>query len=1063
MKEIRLLGEQRVVAGSDSDGMPQSSRAVALLGYLVLHTGMAQSRQHLAAVFWPDSGEAQARTNLRRELHHLRLLLGPDPSLVIGSATLAWCDSPSCRVDVRVFRTERAAAMSARAAGDRSGFLAHAAVAIGEYRGELAPGSFDDWVADERQQLRRECVDLCDLAVSGWHEAGDLSRAVEVARFRIRLEPHEEAGYRRLMDLQMESGDRAAAMSTYHRCASVLEQELEMIPSPDTELLVARLLAPAPASSQRSQSVEPRARLGSAGLSLVGREAEVAALTRRWRRAADGRNGLVVVSGEAGIGKSRLVAEVAAIAAAEGAVVATARCFGLQGRIALAPVADWLRGPAVRAAVSTLDPVWRTEVERLVPHREARPPYEAAGSPAVARRTRPAEGSRATADAWQRHRFFEGLARAVLGAARPTLLVLDDLQWCDEETMAWLAFLLGFADGSPVLVAATVRTDELADNRNVSDALKALRSAGSVTEIVLSPLESDHTAQLAESVLGRPLTPAQRSLLYAATGGFPLFVVEASRSLPGAGAPDASGPGADLNAVLRRRLELPSPAAREVAGLAAALGRDFSLDLLSEASDLDPDTLVRAVDELWRHRILRVQRTGYDFSHDLLRDAAYASVSPARRWLLHRRLAQGVELLHPDGFDEVATMLAEQYDRGGRPDRALHYFARAAEVAAGMFAHAEAVRLYRRCLVLAAQLSGRERDVRELQVLQAMSAPLTALQGYSSLEVQQALEKSVALAERLNKPAQLLAGLVGLWAVRFVQGRIALGHELATRAFGLVEADRELAGQVHFAFAGGATSLGRPASAIPHFDLAVELSPGTVPLVVGSRPDVHAQAFAAHACWLLGDSDQARERCADAIARARVADHPYSVAVALAYAAITHQISDDRAAAAEVVAELGDLCRRHGFAYYCEWALIISGWTVGGEQGAGRIREGIGRLSSQGAHSRMPYWSSLLAEVLIADGHREAARAVLDAARIGAEQRDDLWWLPEVLRLRAGLEPGPAAVSMLERAADLAAGQQSRVLESRCRRDLAERTVRETSRRLPAAASGANGSRTRGA
>jgi hypothetical protein len=114
----------------------------------------------------------------------------------------------------------------------------------------------------------------------------------------------------------------------------------------------------------------------------------------------------------------------------------------------------------------------------------------------------------------------------------------------------------------------------------------------------------------------------------------------------------------------------------------------------------------------------------------------------------------------------------------------------------------------------------------------------------------------------------------------------------------------------------------------------------------------------------------------------------------------------------------------------------------------------------------MPYWSSLLAEVLITDGHREAARAVLDAAQIGAERREDLWWLPEVLRLRAGLEPGPAAVSMLERAADIAAGQQSRILESRCRRDLADRadrTVREASRRFPVAASGANGSRTRGA
>ncbi|MCZ4125378.1 hypothetical protein, partial [Streptomyces sp. H39-S7] len=243
----------------------------------------------------------------------------------------------------------------------------------------------------------------------------------------------------------------------------------------------------------------------------------------------------------------------------------------------------------------------------------------------------------------------------------------------------------------------------------------------------------------------------------------------------------------------------------------------------------------------------------------------------------------------------------------------------------------------------------------------------------------------------------------------------------------------------------------------------LELSQGTLSLVVGSRPEVHAQAFAAHACWLLGDDDQAALRCADAIARARAADHPYSVAIALAYAAITHQISGDRVAAVEVVAELGDLCRRHGFAYYSEWALIISGWLLGGGQGAAQIRDGIGRLSSQGAYTRMPYWSSLLAEVLIADGHLDAARAVLDAARIGAEQRDDRWWLPEVLRLRAGLEAGPAALSLLELAADMAAGQESRVLEARCRRDLADRTVRAASHLPPAGGSGANGWRTRGA
>ena len=152
--------------------------------------------------------------------------------------------------------------------------------------------------------------------------------------------------------------------------------------------------------------------------------------------------------------------------------------------------------------------------------------------------------------------------------------------------------------------------------------------------------------------------------------------------------------------MLRNRLEQATAAAREVAGLAAAVGTDFSLDLLTEASDLDADVVVGAVDELWRRRIMREFRDGYDFSHDLLRDTAYEQVSPPKRWLLHRRIAQSLELLHADDTDAVSAQLAEQYARGGRPGRAVAYYQRAANVAAGMFAHAEAIRLGKEALAL---------------------------------------------------------------------------------------------------------------------------------------------------------------------------------------------------------------------------------------------------------------------------------------------------------------------------------------------------------------------------
>jgi tetratricopeptide (TPR) repeat protein len=819
-----------------------------------------------------------------------------------------------------------------------------------------------------------------------------------------------------------------------------LEQELGVSPGAETTMIMDRLLDRGGATRDPGLSASHRSRRsGAAGVGLVGRDGEIDLLVERWRQAIDGRAGLVVVSGEAGVGKTRLVAALTAIAGAEGAVVATTRCFGQSGRLALAPVAEWLRSAELRTAVATLDPVWQVEVERLVPNTASAPDPGAASADRS-----PLEATGAMVDAWQRHRFFEGLAHAFLSNGRSTVLVLDDLQWCDQETMAWLGFLLGFAEDAHLLVAATVRSDELEDNRDVAALLRALRSAGLVTDIGLDPLDAASTGELATSLLGKPLSAHEESLLHAATGGYPLFVVEAARGLPDLTTAPPTVPDNDLQGVLRRRLEQVSPAAREVAGLAAAVGRDFSLDLLSEATDFDTDTLVEAVDELWRRRILREQHNGYDFSHDLLRDAAYASVSPPRRWLLHRRLAQGIELLYAGSVDDVAAQLAEQYDRGGRPDRALGYYRRAAEVAGAVFANAEAIRNHRRCLELVAQMpAGRDRDAHELSILEAMSAPLNALQGYSSPVLQSTLERSAALAEGLDRPRVLARILAGLFSVRFVKGHIAQAHELAEQALALAEADPDLRGQAHFAFGGSATSLGMHAEAITHFDLAID-SPGSITFILGTHHEVHAQAWAAHAQWLLGDDHQAAFRCADAVERGRSVDHPYSLAVALAYAGITHQLCGDRTSLLQAVVELRDLCQRYEFAYYGEWALILEGWAGGGQKGVARIRRGITHLRSQGAYARMPYWLSLLADVLIADERHDEARAVLDAALVAAEQHADRWWLPEVLRLRASLDPGSSALGMLHRATDLASEHSSLTLESRCRADVAGRGVRSS-------------------
>jgi DNA-binding SARP family transcriptional activator/tetratricopeptide (TPR) repeat protein len=1015
MLHVSLLGEQAITEDGTSV-QAHSLRAIALVAFLAVHAGTPQSRQRIAGTFWPESTDAQALTNLRRELHNLRQILGLDSSLVVTSRDLCWCDTETCCVDLRVFTTARSAALAAEALGDDAGVLVHAATAVECYKGDLLPGVYDEWLLEMRSGLDRQCADLCDLLSAVRARAGDTLGAVQAARRRIQLQPLEETGYRTLMLLQADLGDRAGAVGTYHHCASVLERDLGVAPAPVTRQAFQRLITDGAPDGASPVAVEPAPRSGVAAVRLVGRSQELALLGQLWRNAASGAPGLVVIRGGAGVGKSRVASEIATMAGLRGAVVVSSQCFGTSGRLALAPVADWLRHPVVLAASATLDAAWRGEVGRLVP-------AEGRGA-----------GAGAMVDGWQRHRFFEGLARALMAVGRPMLLVLDNMQWCDQETLAFITFFLGLAADTPVLVVGTRRDDAADDDAEMAAWTVRMRATGLLTELSLSPLDAAGTARLAEAICGRPPPAAEADLLHAATGGFPLYIVEAMR-----GRADAGGsplPDGDLTAMLRKRLEQASAAAREVAGLAAAVGRDFTLDLLTEASDLNAGAVVGAVDELWRRRIMGEYRDGYDFSHDLLRETAYTLISPPKRWLLHRRVAQALELLHPDDADSVSAQLAEQYARGGRLARAAGYYRQAAEIAAARFAHAEAIRLHSAALSIVRSLpESKDRDRQELEVLEAIAAPLNARYGYSSPRLQEVLERSIVLSESLGRKDSTLAGLVALWTTQFVQGRAVEGYQTAKRALALVDPGAEPSGPAHFAVGGSAVTLGKPAEGIRHLKLAVRLTNGA-PLSTGTRADVHGGAFAAHAHWLLGQDDEAQSSCEGSISLARAAGDPYSLAVALAYSGITHQMRGNPRFLRNAVAELRELCERHGFAYYKEWALILDGWSRPGGSGIDLAQAGIAHLKQEGAFARMPYWLSLLAGLLERDSRDDAARATLDAALAAGRSYDDLWWLPEVMRMRAAHDDAATAALRLRAAAQMASAQGSVALLRRCEGDL---------------------------
>jgi predicted ATPase len=289
------------------------------------------------------------------------------------------------------------------------------------------------------------------------------------------------------------------------------------------------------------------------------------------------------------------------------------------------------------------------------------------------------------------------------------VLGVDDLQWCDQETLEWLHFLLHYEQQAPLLLVATLRLGEIREEHPLTGLLLDLRKSGQLEEIGLGPLTAEETVQLAERVGHGGLVRGQEMPLYNVTEGNPLFVVEMVRAGLGSNGEgkDRAGLPPQLQATIQARLVQLTPAARDVARLASAVGREFSFDILLHASDSNEEALVVALEELWQRHIVREHTTGtYDFSHGQIRDVAYGEVSTIRRRLLHRRIAQALEAIHQHTLEAVSGQVATHYELAGLYEQAIPWFQRAAEAAAQVYANAEAIRYYRHALTLLENLAG---------------------------------------------------------------------------------------------------------------------------------------------------------------------------------------------------------------------------------------------------------------------------------------------------------------------------------------------------------------------
>ena len=582
------------------------------------------------------------------------------------------------------------------------------------YRGEFLQGfhvrdstGFEEWVTREQERLQHVVLMALSDLVTYYLAHGAYAAGIPHAARLLQMDPLREETHRQFMLLLLRNGQRRAALEQYASCRAVLDHELGVAPTAETTALYECIRAgglcdgentpvPPPPRRQPPRAAPPRLPAEDRP-PLLGRDAEWARLQEAWAAAAQ-RPQLVILAGEPGIGKTRLAEELLTWADQHEIITAGARSYAAEGSLAYAPVTAWLRTAAIQAALPLLDDIWLTEVVRLTPEIAADRPIVPPGP---------------VTESWQRQRLFEALARTILGDRQPRILLLDDLQWCDQETLEWLHYLLRFDPATRLLIVATLRLAETPPGHLVSTFLLDLGRGGQVTQIDLGPLDATQTAALAGQLTGRMLDPMIAAYLYHETEGNPLFVVETARAgiltqqqpdlalYADLTPPPLSMLPPTVQAVIVARLAGLSPAAHDLVRLAAIIGRAFTFEVLARTSGRAEEDLLRELDELCQRRILREQGgDAYDFSHDKLREVAYGELSTARRRALHHRVAQALEAVYAADLDPVSGQIAVHYRRAHLPEKAIPYYQRAAAVAGQVYAYAEAIHYLRRGLAL---------------------------------------------------------------------------------------------------------------------------------------------------------------------------------------------------------------------------------------------------------------------------------------------------------------------------------------------------------------------------
>lgn len=704
-----LLGPPQVYHNGQLLAFP-SRKALALLIYLAVEGG-THSRKTLSELFWPESDAAHARATLRATVLELRDVLDGDtspeyrhvlhrvPHLLIDRDTLGLDLTSGVSLDLQTLQaawvvardSSRAAATlpeevrrAQRAQLHEASILSREEFLAG-FSLHNAPG-FDDWARFQREYWHLRMQLVFDRLSQWYEEAGETEQAIATIIRWLSISMLNEDASQRLMRLHFATGNRVAALQAYEALRVILDSEVHAEPTPETMALAERIRATAPPrlEKQRTSWAFPLS-LTLLNTPLVGRAREYGTLLERYFTARSGQTQVVLLEGEAGIGKTRLATEFVGWAAAQGADVLRGQAFESSGRLSYQPFIEALR-PRIdqeNAPDDLLHDVWLTELARLLPELRERYP----------------DLSSLVADASvARNHLFEAVARLLdaLAARTPLVLFLDDLHWADTATLDLLHYLARrFAErATPVLLLLSLRTEALQTTPRLAEWRANLGRIVSLTRLPLGPLSAQDTLRLLHALAGgngnkgakrtEVFGPGEEPLavsldrvgqrLFAETGGQPFYLIETLKLLLERSlfTPSPGGDGAssgDFAAAIVKELSVPRlfpPSVRELISLqldrlspaafaflvaASVLEQDATFERLCEVSDLSEKEGLVALDEVLRSRLMREpkQQNGqpgneaFTFTHDMIREVVYVEAGETRTRIFHRRALQTLQ------------------------------------------------------------------------------------------------------------------------------------------------------------------------------------------------------------------------------------------------------------------------------------------------------------------------------------------------------------------------------------------------------------------------------------